>query len=178
MDKTNNTKSVSKSRRNLIKASAAAPVIASLHPGAAAASSAFQCAQGNNHYDKYTANSDDDRAVRQKVYRIERHSGNSKFPEALYYFNEHDTVFYDKDGNVWHKKDHWGTISYYRKWVWYTEHDVNYYSAPEPVWVLTLFDVNSNSIFEKGPWPKYQLDGHSSAISQSCATSIDPHGGW
>lgn len=180
MDKTNDTKSISKSRRNLIKASAAAPVIASLHPGAAAASSAFQCAiRDNNHYQKYTTHHGYDNAKRQKALLVtkRRHANNYHAPRKLFLMNPDGTnlsnhcVLYDKDGQEYTRN---GEILY--KGIQQISDCFSHLylsNTVKTVWVLSVIEVDHHSASYIGGWPKVQLDGHNyTALTNSCWTSI------
>ncbi len=163
MEKEKASVKVSAVRRNLVKASAMAPLVATLHPGAAlAASSAFQCAGGDFSNKKFTANGNSingDNAVRRAVPFYERigdNSGDNKYPKKLYLINGE---LYEQNGNA-HSISETVLAEYYRE---------------DTAYVLVLFDVDTNSVLELGLWPMVQLEedgGSGVAMAQSCWTSI------
>ncbi len=156
---------VSQGRRNLILASAAAPLVATLHSGAAmAASSALQCLGGDFSNKKFLDNGNSingDTAVRVDVPYFKRTGQNHKpgyegYPQNIYYI---DGGFYDNGGSSFNC-------------------DLNKLRASDSpytesiAYVLVLVDENGQ---ELGPWPKFQLvddGGIGNAITQSCWTSL------
>lgn len=189
MDKTHNTKSVSKSRRNLIKASAAAPVIASLHPGAAMAqSSAYQCAAGETHQDfpnvldsHNIGHYDHDNpqtwdVVRVKVTRWE-HNG------FYFYEDRHNAQLFYGVGSVngpgsakqIHDLLSNGTLKRRHDGHIISSNFKTVYQAEE-VYVLARvvqFDHSEPYIAEQEYWPKTEITRHDTLVG-SCWTSINP----
>ena len=171
-----NHEQVSDLRRKLIKASAAVPLVATLHPGAAmAASSAFQCAGGDFSSKKFVKNGNSingDTAVRMEVDYFLRvtekpdiagcRTDSGKYPKKLYLINGD---LYDQNGNTH---------------IVCNEVLANDYQQ-DTAHVLVLFDVDANYVSELGPWPMIQLEedgGSGVALTQSCWTSVaGPHGG-
>jgi hypothetical protein len=170
MEKNTKVDKVSNARRNLIKASAAVPIIATLHPGAAmAASSAFQCTGGDFSNKKFVANGNSingDTAVRMEVPFYQRTSAKSaitgcdsdsgNYPKKLY---EIDGLLYSQNGNTH---------------IICNDVLSNHYET-DTAHVLVLFDVDTNYVSELGPWPMIQLiedGGSGTALNQSCWTSV------
>ncbi len=156
---------VSQGRRNLILASAAVPLVATLHSGAAmAASSALQCLGGDFSNKKFLENGNSingDTAVRVEVPYFKRTGNNNAsgyegYPQNIYYI---EGGFYNNGGDAFNC-------------------DLNKLRASnspykeEVAYVLVLVDENGQQL---GPWPKYQLvndGGIGNAITQSCWTSL------
>lgn len=159
-----NSSGVSKGRRRLLKASAAAPLVATLHPGAAlAASSAFQCAGGDFSNKKFEDNGNSingDTAMRVEIDYYERIGNAARLPDGtklnqkkLYLI---DGQLFDQDGEVHYLNDD-VLDDYY-------EHGVTH--------VLELYDIGDNYISKLGPWPKYQLNQPGTPLVKSCWSSL------
>ena len=162
--------SVSLNRRKLLKASAAAPLLATLHPGAAmAASSAFACAGGDFSNMKFEAHGNSingDTAVRVEVDFYKHKNPNDidpSLPKSK--GNSHPQRLYDIDG-VLYSQD---SVAYYD----FSGADLdNYYEPPEKAWVLVIFDVENR--VPLGPWPSVPLE-NGQALTASCWSSINPN---
>lgn len=196
MDKTTNTdiKSVSKSRRNLIKASAAAPVVASLHPGAAMAqSSAFHCTKGestvdydpvkdSNSHPRYDHNNPSTwDAVRVKIGRFTKEMGYKGHVPYHLYLDRHDNRYlYDEHGTKYETKDNKKPVPLYRvsdgKLI--ASDFYKAYNDGEYVHVLVSVAQHENSepvIDENIYWPKVQDISRHDTLAASCWTSINPN---
>ncbi len=164
-----NTKSastVSQSRRTLLMASAAAPLVATLHSGAAmATSSALQCIGGDFSNKKFVENGNSingDTAVRVAVAYFKRtgskHTpGYKHFPNDIYVINE---ICYHNSGKI---VANCSTAKLRDSRSPYTE---------SVAYVLVLVDEYGQ---ELGPWPQVQLvedGGYGHAITQSCWNSL------
>lgn len=158
---------VSEVRRKLVLASAAVPIVATLHPGAAmAASSAFQCTGGDFSNKKFFENGNSingDTAVRVEVPYFQILSGHANEVKTLankLYLIE--GTLYDQAG---------------RDYPYSNENidllEDHYYE--NTAFVLVLINMSSGCPEQLGPWPKYQLEvdgGMGTALTQSCWTSI------
>lgn len=149
-------------RRRLLKASAAAPVIATLTPNSALAlSSAAQCAGGdfsNKKFEKNGNSINGDTAVRQAVDYWQK-SGRSVagLPNKVYLI---DGTFYSQNGTPYPD-----TPEVRRKLSKHYDHDKAH--------VLALFDVSKGDAQLTGLWPKYQIDEtHATPLTGSCWTSL------
>lgn len=148
-------------RRRLLRASAAAPVIASLTPNSALAlSSAAACAGGefsNKKFEKNGNSINGDTAVRQAVPYWQKKRGKRNktgWANKLYLI---DGRHYDQDGNSYQCTQA-GLDRYY-------DHDTAH--------VLALFDVSGSDAGFVGLWPKTQIDpSHATPMTGSCWTSL------
>lgn len=180
MDKKEDTKSVSKARRNLIKASAAAPIVASLHPGAAMAQSSVQACTGPcNDIDRYKKGAHEDLANRVEALMYITPGGHKLFDlgktvwfnheqfSVLYPINYSDThhVYYlSRNNGKIYDKDHKDT-------------GVTLNHCDEHT-VYVLVGYHDPNDHDNGtPWPLVEIDGHNYyALSASCASSsVNPN---
>jgi len=173
-DKSMNSKSkISNTRRKLLIASAATPIVATLHSSSAmAASSAFQCAGGDFSNKKFEDNGnsyDPDGELRSPVPFYKQLSGNEqrdpeidnepKLSPNLYLI---DDVLYDQDGNDYTYDADAIKILEFR------------YEEPETAYVLQVYYVDPNGGIPEhvGVWPAVQLSDTNLPLSQSCWTSV------
>ena len=149
-------------RRRLIKASAAAPLVATLTPNSALAlsSAAGACAGGDFSNKKFAKNGNSingDTAVRYAVPYYQKKSGNNRtgWANKLY---EIDREYYDQDGGT-HPCTREGLRDYYDK---------------DTAHVLALFDVSEGDARFVGLWPKVQIhDMYATPMTGSCWTSLN-----
>lgn len=149
-------------RRRLLKASAVAPVVATLTPNSAfALSSAANCAGGDFSNKKFAKNGNSlngDTAVRQAVDYWQKSGPNVPgLPNKVYLI---DGMFYSQNGT-----SYVDTPQVRQKLRDHYDHDTAH--------VLALFDVSQGDAQLKGLWPKYQIDDmHATPLTGSCWTSL------
>lgn len=148
-------------RRRLLKASAAAPLAATLMPNAAfALSSAVQCAKADNDYQRVQPDLDADKAVRRPVMMYRKKNGKDG-PDRLFKVGGE---MYRSNGNM---------------------HDIsnrrlrNRYRQGEERYVLEYFDVDQEGVIGQGPFPGKSFQGYTTSpeatpLSMSCYASINP----
>lgn len=156
--------SVDGTRRRLLKASAAAPLLASLAPNAAMAmASAAQCAGGDFSNKKLAENGNSlygDTAVRIEVPYYKKKSGPS--------VNGLANDLYDINGRFFHNS---GTE------YWPSDSDLETHYDKTSAWVLELFDVSEGQAVSVGVWPQVQVNELTATpLTGSCWTSLDPSG--
>ncbi len=152
-------------RRRLLKASAAAPLIATLTPSSALAlSSAAACSRGGKDDlsgEKYATFTDDphaDSAVRRRVDCWTKNKGPG--PKEVYLI----------DGNYYDGHGGYASVSPDKLRDNYTHSDK---------YVLVMFDVSGSGAVEKGSWPmvKSGKEGmKGTPLSGSCWASINGTG--
>jgi len=162
-DLTMTSRKISKLRRKLLIASAATPVVATLHSGAALAASSGVCKpiSGEVSNKKFPGNGNSlygDTAVRYSVPTYEKNhaSGQKK-----------SRYIYEIDGQLYHHSGHIfsGDLG-------------NYTQLPEneQAQVLMLYSTDDDGTYEVGLWPKFQVNinigGGQFPIHLSCLTSI------
>jgi len=154
---------VSEQRRTLIKASATAPLAATLFSGSALATSSLACMGGdfsNKKFEKNGNSLNGDSAVRVAVRYFERIKPKSQvpYPKKLYYI---DGALYKQNGEAVDVPQR--IISNPRKY------------RESTAYVLVLYSFDQGCATELGPWPKVQLiedGGYGTPITGSCLTSI------
>lgn len=154
---------VSKSRRKIIIASAATPVVATLKSGAALAASSATCRPITEEVSnmKFPDNGNSlygDTAVRYSVPTF-RKNGSTGQSESKY--------IYEIDGQLYH---HSGRVFL---------GDINNYTQlpeHEQAHVLMLYGTDDDGTYEVGLWPRFQVELYSGdgqfPINVSCLTSI------
>lgn len=162
-------------RRSLLKASAAAPVVATLQTGSAwAMASTIQCVvqdaaqpdrpDDTGEFERAT----DDGWVRQAVNKWYVRNA-SNIPKILYDVdgNGRDGILYNANGDPKNGSS-------------FTD-DPNFATNPETVYVVTAFEPQGSPVTnatDEGSWPKNQFDNVShQPLTDSCWTSVmDSHG--
>ncbi len=147
----NKTVQVSEKRRKLLKASAAAPLVATLTSGVAQANaSAFQCINDAPTGTPFISGTTGDGAVRVSATKYEKGT-------SVFYFV--DGVMYDASGAVSNL----------------TVTDLlNEGFTPTGGQVLVIYEPGADglSATQLGPWPQQQIGGINQPLYQSCLTSL------
>ena len=149
-------------RRRLLRASAVAPVVATLTPNSALAlSSAAHCAGGdfsNKKFEKNGNSINGDTAVRQAVDYWEKSGSNVPgLPNKLYMI---DGMYYSQNGTAYADTRE-------------VRHKLRDHYEKDTAHVLALFDVSQGDAELKGLWPKYQIDDmYATPLTGSCWTSL------
>lgn len=150
-------------RRRLLKASAAAPLAATLTPNAAfALSSAVQCAANTENYSPVADHPEADKAVRRQATYFHRKRDRKSGPRTLVQI---DGELYTESGrsvslpdNKLHKR----------------------YDRGDDKYLLEYFDVDGEGILGSGPFrgkrfQHYAVSHEATPLTVSCMTSINPH---
>ncbi len=151
---------VSATRRRLLKASAAAPLLASMAPNAALAmASATQCAGGD--FNNRRGNPDRDSATRRAVPFYRLPPDLDRVPGLARTLFDIDGVYYNGAGRTFAT----------------TEQELLGYSYEKgETYVLALFDVTGESAELAGYWPQIPRsafnDSTATPLSGSCWTSL------
>lgn len=148
-------------RRRLIKASATAPLVATLTPNSALAlsSAAGACAGGDFSNKKFLDNGNSingDTAVRQAVpYWQKKPRHNPDWANKLYLI----------DGEYWDQRGRSHNCS---------EPGLTQDYDTDTAYVLALFDVSNGEADFVGLWPKVQIDStYATPMTGSCWTSLN-----
>ena len=156
---------VDATRRRLLKASAAAPLIASLAPSTAMAmSSAAQCAGGDFSNKKFAENGNSlygDTAVRIEVPYFKKTKPNKSVKHLA-------NDLYDINGRFFHNSG---------KEYWPSDEALSMHYDKTTAYVLELFDISDGQAVSVGVWPQVQVnDLTATPLTGSCWTSLDPTG--
>ncbi len=153
------TAHVSKKRRKLLKASAAAPLVATLTSGVAQANtSAFQCMNKETNpqppIDGNKFRQSEDSAVRFKAIRYKKRGEKTVFKigDKYYYYGGRDVTDRVASGDI----------------------NLDNFNAKEG-YVLDVYEPNDSltSARRLGPWPEVQFDSAANQpLFQSCWTSV------
>lgn len=157
-------------RRRILKASAAAPLLATLAPNAAlAASSAVTCAprhEVSNHKNPENGNSVNDGVIRQAVEFYKAKNG-VQLPMGM------DNRYYKIGNAYFHNSGRSRALS--------AQDLSDYFKPPQVRWVLAVFDITVEPAQYIGLWPQVQVTGgtgpfyysHASTpLHGSCWTSL------
>ncbi len=179
-DNKKSPENVSDIRRKLLIASAATPIVATLHSSAAmAASSAYQCAGGdfsNKKFEEHGESLGGDTAMRTAVPFYKQLPGNQqtkpdiknepKLNPNLYLI---DDVLYDNGGKDYaYDSDSIAVLN-------------SRYYQPETAYVLQVYSVGDTGNYPPeylGVWPAVQLSGGVTALTASCWTSVGSPKGY
>ncbi|TQE99081.1 MAG: hypothetical protein FKY71_10530 [Spiribacter salinus] len=180
-------------RRRLLKAAAATPVVATLHPGAAMANaSAYQCI--TQHGDTVTNNTATDERdfVRKEVTYYTKRTGKSGLPEELFadslYSAGHPARLWDTNGEGYHvvspdeeQADDAENLTSSATSGSITTNELNNHYQKGSTFVLKFFeptDDQTNVLYSEGntyPMVRLNNDHGLEPLSYSCMSSLDPN---